>query len=375
MPPRGGGLGLQRWLSPRVAAWLLLLVPVPAYGQDWLFLEGVADGEFWATDSGSALLTRNDGHPALLGRLQLFGGVVLRPELQLLVTGELEGGKGGEEGKTEVSVDQLVLRYLHSSLLVIDIGKFPTPVGTFSNRRFSPRNPLIGSPDGFPVTYPWGVVVGGTSTRLDYRAALVSLPYTHEDYVPDPSPAPHLVLGGGFTPLTGLRIGASFTRGPYLGRDLDASLPSGTFWQDYSQQVFAFDGRFSRGYFEFYGELALSRYEVPTRSETLDGIAYYGEFKFTWWPRFFTAVRLERNQYASIVPVTGGPWDARLVNLYDGEVGVGYRLWPRTLVKLSYRWDHWPGDANQPAPSPDGHALALQLSQRVDVTSIWARRQ
>jgi hypothetical protein len=355
-----------------IAAWLLL--PTRLAAQDWLFLDGIVDGEFWATDSGSVLLTRNDGHPAPFGRLQLFAGVDLRQGLQLLALGELEAGKGGQEGKTEVNYDQLVLRYTRSPALTVNVGKFATPVGSFANRRFSPVNPLIGSPDGYPVLYPWGIQVGGAGSRFDYRVALVSLPYTHENYVPDPSAAPHLVLGAGITPSTGLRFGASFSLGPYLNRDLSSDLPPGSFWDDYSQTVGAVDAGFSRGYFEFHGEAAVQSFQVPTMSKSLTGFGSYLEFKYTFSPRFFAATRLEYNKYAYI-EFEDEEWKGELLPMSNGEIGVGYRPWSHTIIKLSYRRDHWSVDAAERDEFPTGNAVAVQISQSFDLKSWFSRKQ
>ena len=215
--------------------------------------------------------------------------------------------------------------------------------------------------------YPWGLQISGSGLRLDYRLALVSLPWTHEDYTPDPGFAVRPAVGVGVTPRTGLRLGASFTTGPYLSSDLRPDLPVGADWKDYTQRVFAFDARFSRGYFEGHAELALSRYEVPTRGGSLEGSTYYGEIKYTWTPRFFTALRLERNRRVDIAPVSAGAWPAGTVAVSDGEIGVGYRIGVRTLLKVSYRRDHRQG--------PAGSAAALQLSQGFDLKSLLQARQ
>src|SRR6185436_7421121 len=137
----------------------------------------------------------------------------------------------------------------------------------------------------YPVSYPWGVKLSGVASPVDYRVALVSLAATNPKYVPAPGPAPHFVLGGGVTPHPAVRIGASYTRGPYLSGAISDSLASGANWRDYDQRLLAFDARYSLGYFEFNGELALSSYDVPGNARPFDGTAYYGELKYTWTPR------------------------------------------------------------------------------------------
>jgi hypothetical protein len=361
-----------RWL----AVALFLAGAAPARAQDWLLVSGIADGEGWATDSASRLLSRNEGQFATLGRYQLFVGAAVRPTLQLLFMGEVEGGDAtDEENQLEVTYDQLMLRFIPSRLAVIDVGKFPSPVGAFANRRLSTTNPLIGTPDGYALTYPWGVKVSGTTSHFDYRAALVSLPVTHEGYVPDPSPALRPALGGGYTPVPELRLGASLTWGPYLNSDLGTAIPAGADWKSYTQTLAAFDSRFSVGYFEFRGELGYSWFEVPNQTATVDGVTYYAEVKQTWTPRFFTAVRGERNDYPFIRPVSGSVWIARPVDVYNAEVGVGFRLGVGTLMKASYRGAWYDVDPSLQAALPDGYALALQLSWDMDIKSWFERKQ
>ena len=40
-------------------------------------------------------------------------------------------------------------------------------------------NPLIGTPEGYPVVYPWGGQIQGVVSGFDYRVGLVSLPTSH----------------------------------------------------------------------------------------------------------------------------------------------------------------------------------------------------
>jgi hypothetical protein len=366
-------------MRPR-ARWLALALlfsgAAPARAQDWLVLNGIADAEAWATDADSRLLSRNEGQFATLGRFQLFAGAAVRPNLQLIFMGEVEGGDAtDEEDQWEIGYDQLVLRYIPSRLAVIDIGKFPSPVGAFANRRLSTTNPLIGTPDGYAVGYPWGVGVSGTTAHFDYRAAVVSLPVTHEGYVPDPSPALRPALGGGYTPVPEVRVGASLTWGPYLNSDLGATLPAGADWKSYGERIVAFDSRFSRGYFEFRGELAFSRYDVPNQTEAVDGVAYYAEVKQTWSPRLFTAVRFERNDYPFIRPIGGSTWIARTVDVYNGELGLGFRTSAGTLLKASYRRGWYDVTPDLQAALPNGYAFALQLSCDADIKSWFERKR
>ena len=346
---------------------VLLMGAPPAAAQDWLVFQGVADGEFWASDSGSRLLTRNDGHPGLLGRLYLWTGVAPAARLQLVALTEMAAGSALNED-AEVSLEGLTLRYTPFRALVIEGGKLVSPVGAFGPRRFSPTNPLIGQPDAYSTAYPWAGQLSGSVSHLDYRVAVVSLPAVHEDYVPEPQAIPRLVVGGGVTPVVGVRVGASFTRGPYLSDELSPLIPAGNGWKDFKQEVLAFDGRVSRGYLEFHGELDYSWYDVPTISGRVSGVAYYAEVKYTWSPRFFSAARFQRNDYPFVLPLSRAQWIGKAVNFYAGEAGIGIRLDQHTLAKISYQQDNW-------TASPNGRAVAVQLSYQFDVREWLARRQ
>lgn len=353
-----------------IAAGLLFGHMRTASAQRGIALEGIVTGELSKSDTLSRLLTRNDGHPASVGRIHLFGGADLFGGLQFLALGELETGDGRPPrdvaNGTEPELEQALLRYTRSPELVVDAGKLLSPIGTFGLRRLPTTNPLIGSPDSYPVSYPWGAEVSGAAGLFDYRAGLVSLAATNDKYVPEPGAAPHMALGAGVTPSAALRIGASYTMGPYLSGAISDSLGPGADWRDYGQRLLAFDARYSRDYLEFNGELAFSSYDVPGHDKAFDGTAYYGELKYTWTPRVFTAVRLERNRYPFIRPKIGGLWTAADASFYNLEVGAAYRLTRETLAKVSVERDDW-------VNRPGGHAVSLQLSRQFDIASWFGR--
>ena len=345
--------------------------PSHAAAQASLIVQGVADAELWVTDSGSVLLTRNNGRPAALGRIHVWAATELSSRLLVYAAGTLEGGKGRSEPGTEWYTDIIGLRYVRSEALVIDAGKLPHPVGEFASRRYSTRNPLIGAPDAYPVGYPLGAQLSGTRGRVDYRAALVSMPVYHEDYVPDPTASARPAVGVGLTFAPGVRVGASATWGPYLNCDLPQTLLAGRSWRRYSQRVGTVDAQVSRGYLEVRAELGATRYDVPAgagaRPNVVRALAYYGEAKYTLTPRLFVAARVERNNYAYIQPVSDVAWVANPTDMYNVEVGAGYRLGAQTLIKASVRGDTWRVPPAMRTFLPNGAAFAMQLSRAFDV--------
>ena len=376
MPRAEGRLRRWRGWSVRLALLALSLVPTHrARAQGGVLLQGILDGEFWATDSSSRLLTRNNGHPAGLARLETWAAAEPWAGVVLYAQSQVEGGPAQPESRTELYLDQIGVRYTRAPALVVDVGKMPQIVGTFAPRRFSTRNPLIVIPDGYPLQYPVGAQVSGATRHFDYRVAMLSLPVSHPGYTPDPSAAYRPAAGGGYTPFVGARIGASFTRGPYLGEYIAPSLLAGKSWESYRQTITALDAQFARGYLETRAEYGRGTYQIPGRPD-VTGTTYYVEAKYTFTPRFFVAARGERNDYPFIRPPADstGSWTSVLTDFSDGEVGAGLRLTASTLLKTSLRLDDWKRSYRYP-DGIHGHAFAVQVSQSFDVMDWVDRRR
>ena len=344
-----------------------------AHAQGGVLLQGIFDAEGWATNAASNLLTRGDGRPAGLGRVTAWGAYEPFSRFVLYAEGEVESGSATHDRETDVYSHQFGVRYLASRLAVLDVGRTTPVIGTFAPRHYSTRNPLIGEPDGYSLDYPLAIKLSGEGTHFDYRAALVSLPTTHDNYTPGPTQRLRPAIGAGVTPFVGFRLGGSFTVGPYLNRDISPTLLAGKTWTDFTQTVMALDLAFARGYLETHAEGARGTYQVPGRAD-ITGFTYYGEAKYTFTPRFYLAARAERNNYPSIRPTTTG-FASRLWDFEDGELGAGFRASRSTLLKASVRADRWWGlrDAQPGFLGRGGYAIALQLSQAFDATS-WLER-
>jgi hypothetical protein len=353
----------------RVLRFAILLAPVTVAAQQRIVVQGLADAEAWRTSGGSRLLARNQDRPLVTGRLNLWTAVSLVSNLLGLAHGAAEAG-GGE---ADFRLDQLVLRWSPSRALLVQAGRFPSPIGGFAPRRLPDANPLVGTPDLYPVSYPWGVMVTGVLGRIDYRAGIVDRPVSNERYVPRSGSRARVAVGAGITPAIGLRFGASATSGPYLGPALADSIPGPSSWSDFGQRVLAFDAAWSHGYLELRAEAAWSSYDVPGRAEPTTGEAGYFEAKYTWSPRFFTAVRLERNRYAFIRPTAGPAWMGVATTFVDGEIGLGYRIDHRTLVKATVRADSWDVPPVMRSILPNGSAVAIQVSRGFDLTPSVGR--
>jgi hypothetical protein len=359
-----------------LAVALMALTAASARGQGGFLLQGIFAVEGWKTDTTSTMLARNGGDPAGLYRLRLWTAIEPARGLFVFANGLAEGGNARRfDGPgTTVILEQGGIRFARHRALVLDAGRMIHPIGASGSRLLATRNPLIGIPDAYLPVYPLGVMASGEKGKLDYRAALVSLPPTHRDYVPDPDPAPHPVVGIGVTPIVGFRVGVTGTAGPYLNKDLSASELDGREWSSYRQRVMAADVQYGFGHFDLRGEFALSEFEVP-RSGRIDGPAGYVEARATLTPRVFVAGRGEFNRYPFIRPISATTWISRRTELRAFEGGVGFRFDERTLLKASFTVDDWVvTPENATFVKPGGKAIAVQVSRAFDVAEWLARR-
>ncbi len=361
-----------RRMRPALACGLTLLalsaLAAPeAHGAARWLVEGLLDAEVQETDPDSRLLSENGGDPQSSGALRLWAGAELHPRLQLMVLGEFEDTGSGESG-VEAEIEQAFLRYSFggSRSMFVEAGRIITPIGDFGGRYLSTLNPLIGAPTGYEVSYPLGVQFAGSVSLLDFRAAVIDSPVTNPTYVPGADRVARPALALGVTPFVGLRLGGYYTRGPYLNEKVEAVLPAGADWKSFAQEIVGAESQFSRGHFDVHVDYNVSTYEVPTYDGALQGNTAYVEPKYTWSPRFYTALRVESNEYVYAKPY-GAFWVGSEVRVDDVEIGAGYRFGRDTLLKLSYRFDDWVVDAADEAFFKDGYSVALQLSQAFDV--------
>lgn len=350
---------------------------VPAVAQErWLF-QGLLDAEYWNTDEGSRLLSRDDGDRAGTGSLRLWAAGDIAPGLQGFALGSLHGGDACIEDpcETESDLEQAWLRWTvpGGARLMIEAGRILTPIGDFPRRYLSTDNPLIGIPSDYSVAYPDGMAVAGWAGLADYKVAVVDQPLYADWYGPVPGSAFRPMIGAGVTPVVGLRFGAFATRGPYLGQDADTALAAGAAWQDYDQSVYGAEVQFSRGHFELHGQFARSAYEVPGFAERAYGKTYWIEPRYTFTPRLFAALRAGQNDYPYIAPIYGTTWIASSARVADLEVGIGYRVLPDLLVKASYRRDRWWVPEGLESMLPAGHSFALAASWRFDIGDALTR--
>ncbi len=280
--------------------------------------------------------------------------IVVRPWAR-----RLPGGDWGAE------MYQLQLRYVSSTRVPIrlDAGIISSPLGLATLELRPDRNPTINAPfyyyaplpafdghfDGVRLMsggYPLGAIVTASGTRWDLRGGVTDATPAQMRSVLSRSRKPaaaQLVLGGGVTPLPGLRFGAGLARGRYRHGALApaAALPYdsggygvstssvGTALPDESATIVNLEGEYAIGYTRVAGEWIVDRFDTTRAPAVARGFNLQAVRTLT--PRWFAAGRAV---HASS-PVLSGPSPGRRTAT-SAEATLGYRVTPNFTVRGGY---------------------------------------
>lgn len=264
------------------------------------------------------------------------------------------------EGVWGAEMYQLQVRYTSSTRLPfrIDAGIISSPLGLATLELSADRNPTIGNPfyyfaplpafDGrfdrvnlMSGGYPLGALVSISGARWDARGGVTDgTPARARSIISESraAAAPQVVVGGGVTPVPGLRFGAGFARGGYrTGEPV-----SGKATPAASVTVLNLEGEYAVGYTRVAGEWVLGRFETTISPAVARGFNL--QATHTLSPRWFTAARAVR----ASSPVLSGPSPGRRTAT-TAEGTVGYRLTPDLTVRGGYQgstafnrreWEH-----------------------------------
>jgi hypothetical protein len=119
----------------------------------------------------------------------------------------------------------------------------------------------------------------------------------------------------GYRPGTAWNPGASFGYGTYLLPEAltAAGFPPGKNLGDFNQLTLAQDVSYSWHHWQFWGELFLSRFEIPNVGDA-DTLAYYLEAKYKFNSMFFGALRWNQQFFGEVNNGADAqtPWDRDL---------------------------------------------------------------
>ena len=339
MPASSGG----RAENMRVTLLLLpacLLVATPVAAQDGAFsrlaVDTTAAMDVTATESGERMTGTVMDAVVTVSLGQGFEAIV-RPWMQKL----------GHSDEWNRQIWLATLRYQHTGRVGVrvDGGLIGSPVG-YANMMLRPNiNPTISLPSsmfvplpgaapGTPratllgVLYPYGISATASAQHWDVRAAVIDTSPLRSRRVFAESNPPrfaNVVVGGGITPVIGLRIGASVTHG---GWQRAAESPGVD--RDLSATVVTLESEFAFRHTKIAAELVRDTIETAGGHTTPDG--WFVQGQQTLSPRWFAAGRVER-MTADVT--TGGVAEERH---YTGvESVIGYRLTPELTVRAGHR--------------------------------------
>lgn len=140
----------------------------------------------------------------------------------------------------------------------------------------------------------------------------------------------------GYRPNAAWNLGVSGSVGAYIVGDPRNQLPKGTSRVDYPQQTLGFDAAYAHHHLEVWGELILSRFEVP-RAGDADTLAYFIEAKYKFTESLFAALRWNQQFFNRVSDGLGddGVWDRGLSRV---DVGLGWRFnrWVQAKIQYSF---------------------------------------
>ena len=350
--------------------------------KDGLFradLSGLWDLEGYYVDQRPPGLLYED-ESFLNYRLTFFVDAQLGHHFYAFIQARLD--RGFDPGQTDFAAraDEYLLRWTpwNDNRLNLQFGKFATVVGSWVQRHDSWQNPLITAPLPYenltPVSYEdppasptdflarrtvpdmkdswvpiiWGPVyatgwsVFGTIGKFDYaldlkNAAISSNP---DEWQLNSSlwQYPTVSARLGFRPAPAWNHGISFSVGPYLSTEASEELPAGKSIGDYYQFTVDYDVSYSVQRWQWWGEVFLSRFEVPNVGNA-DLISYYLEVKYKITSSLFAAARWNQELYGKINNGFGGEetWGN---DMYRIDLAIGYRFTRHLQGKVQYSFGH-----------------------------------
>lgn len=401
--------------------WILLTLAVALSSRESIAEErfgllGIVDGTFTRTPLPPSLGPGSDLH--LGGQAVLLASYRLSSNLFAFYEGRashIEGLNDGSRSLRETYTTGVVQGYLRyttrlPSGLNLQVGKFGHPFGQFLTRNYSDQNPLIAFPlmythrttiradqvphhaydfiqwqsrepatpgyygGGFSsngwlplinFSYPSGVMAFGNFGGADYRVAIVNSSLARPLNLGNRGQHAQWVFGGGVTALQRLRLGSSFTAGPYLSTSTRPYLPAGSRWDNFTQRALGFDLQLTLPHIELQGELLFTNFKVPNVPQRLGSTGYFLELKHTLTPRLFAAARWNQLYFDRFRSGFNGAAPRFDRNQNSLEIGLGFRLSEKLLLKSSYQFR----DTVSAADPPDD-VLGVQLVYSFDVRKL-----
>lgn len=268
----------------------------------------------------------------------------------------------------------------------VKVGKVPTAFGHFTTRYNDHDNPLIDSPLAYgsylllrpdlipcsnydfehqqevhpnisayhcdhkesyaygilPVN-PYGVFAMETDLtwhRLDARFQLANSSLSNPQKISSSSQAAQFAGGAGVNLFSGLRVGVSLFRGPWLQSSTQSQLPTGLRWNQFNASGIGTDFQWAHSRLALSGEWQRLRFDYPNFQQVPTVNYAYIESKWTLHPRWFTATRLGMQRHGMVVDRRGAGAQSYQPNRAAYEFSLGFLPHQRHLLKTGYAFLH-----------------------------------
>jgi hypothetical protein len=216
---------------------------------------------------------------------------------------------------------------------------------------FDPTAPRVSA---VAATYPLGAQLTVSSGHWDARAAVINSAPTRLYALggpANPRQTPVFVAGGGVTPITGLRLGASFAHGAYATPDEI----TGPTTEGRGMTMAGVEGEWAFGGTKLAGEWLRTGFE--TIGDTAVAYEWFLQGQHTLTPRWFVAARTEGTSAPPLINgiAAGTRTDFRVV-----ETTAGFRVNRDVTLRGSYYTRRFYGST-------------VWVNQ-VGVSAVWSRR-
>jgi len=266
----------------------------------------------------------------------------------------------------------------------IQVGRVPQTFGSYSRRTYAVDNPLIGYPLGYQ--YLTSLRADAVPRNADELVGMRGRGWLSSFSVGEPTPMAGVPLVSAFRwdtgvqvhaggpaidgtisvttgtparplvrddngrpqvagrlevrPVFGLVLGASASRGPFVGAAAARAATGGETAGAFTQTAWGVDAEYARGHYLMRLETIVSRWTLPLVGEprlrlplTATAVSVEGRYKVA--PGVYAAARLDRLGFSHVTGSAGrASWDAPVTRV---EVGGGYSLQRNLLLKLAYQ--------------------------------------
>lgn len=277
----------------------------------------------------------------------------------------------GDRG-ARVRLDEYAIRVTpwDDGRLTLQVGKFATVLGTWTQRHLSWDNPFINAPlayeqitgtydfeaptdvrelrhipnreryERLPLIwgpdYATGFSVSGRLAKFEYA---VEVKNTAPSARPESWSAteigfshPTFNARAGYRPNEAWNFGLSASEGAYFRPEAAPTLPHPR--SHYHEFLLGQDVSYAWHHLQVWAEIYEARFETP-RLGNADALSYFLEAKYKFTPQLYGALRWNHQLYATMRE-PGEPWGHDLWRL---DAALGYRFTAHTQLKLQYSLD------------------------------------